>query len=260
MPVTGSIPLRRRLAVDAATALLAILGVTLVVIGGGQPAPMRSEAEATVSEGTPEGPPAPTDAAGHPAAAATPSAPLTPVGETATGAGAPSSDGMKAPRGAQAAPLGRSEPVHLAIPAIGVDSALIPLGLNPDGTIAVPPLGRTAPAGWYRYLATPGEIGPAVILGHVDSAREGPAVFFRLSELRAGDPITVRRADGRTAVFTVTRVEGYLKEAFPTETVYGGLDHPALRLVTCGGTYDKIRRQYRGNVVAYATYTGSGTA
>ena len=257
-------PRVRRLAVDVATALLAIVGVTLVVVGGGPPPPLRSGAEVTATEGVAEGPPAPTDAPGHPAAAPTAAAPTTAApttdGRREPGGGTTTSHGMNAPDGAQAAPLGRSEPVHLAIPAIGVNTALIPLGLNPDGTIAVPPLGRTAPAGWYRYLATPGEIGPAVLLGHVDSARDGPAVFFRLSELRAGDAITVRRADGRTAAFTVTRVEEYPKEAFPTETVYGGLDHPGLRLVTCGGTYDKIRRQYRGNVVAYATYTGSGTA
>jgi hypothetical protein len=252
-------PLGRRLAVDAATALLAIAGVTLVVVGGSPPPPLRSEAEVTAGQGVAEGPPAPTDSAGHPAAAPTAATP-TPDEQTAPGGGTTTSHGMNAPRGAQAAPLGRSEPVHLAIPAIGVNTALIPLGLNPDGTIAVPPLGRTAPAGWYRYLATPGEVGPAVLLGHVDSARDGPAVFFRLAELRAGDAITVRRADGRTAAFTVTRVEEYPKEAFPTETVYGGLDHPGLRLVTCGGTYDKIRRQYRGNVVAYAEYAGSGTA
>jgi hypothetical protein len=243
-PVRGSLsPRGRRLALDAATALLAMVGVTLTAAG----------------EGVAEGPPAPTDASGHPAAAPTPSEPTT-DGQRAPGGGTTPSHSRSTPGGAQAAPLGRSEPTRLAIPAIGVDTALIPLGLNPDGTIAVPPLGRTAPAGWYRYVATPGEVGPAVILGHVDSARDGPAVFFRLSELRAGDRISVRRADGRTAVFTVTRVDEHPKEAFPTESVYGALDRPGLRLVTCGGTYDKIRRQYRGNVVAYAEYTGFDTA
>jgi hypothetical protein len=249
-------PRGRRLAVDVATALLAVVGVTLVVVGGGPPPPLRSEAEVTAGAGVAEGPPAPTDSAGDPAAAPTPASPATDE-QTAPGGGTTTSHGMNVPGGAQAAPLGRSEPVHLAIPAIGVDTALISLGLNADGTIAVPPLGRSAPAGWYRHLATPGEIGPAVLLGHVDSARDGPAVFFRLSELRAGDQVSVRRADGSTAVFTVTRVDEHPKEAFPTEAVYGGLDRPGLRLVTCGGTYDKIRRQYRGNVVAYAEYTGS---
>jgi sortase (surface protein transpeptidase) len=148
-------------------------------------------------------------------------------------------------------------PVHLDIPAIGVSTSLMALGLNADGTIAVPPLRHDAPAGWYRYLATPGEAGPAVILGHVDSAHDGPAVFYRLPDLRRGDTVTVRRIDGSTAVFTVTQVAQYPKRAFPTEAVYGAVDHPALRLITCGGAFDPINRQYRGNVVAYAALTAS---
>jgi hypothetical protein len=248
-------PRTRRLALDAAIALLAVAGVILVVIGGGAPAPTRyaaADAAAVV-----QGPPGPTDPSARPpgytGASGTPTA--TPNGAAGPGGGTSASTGGTAPGGAPAAPLGRSEPVRLAIPAIGVSTALIPLGLNADGTIEVPPLGRSAPAGWYRYLATPGEVGPAVILGHVDSARDGPAVFYRLADLRAGDQIAVLRADGRTAVFTVTRVEDYPKSEFPTETVYGALDHPELRLVTCGGAFDKIRRQYHGNVVAYATLT-----
>ena len=130
------------------------------------------------------------------------------------------------------------------------------LGLNADGTIAVPPLRRNAPAGWYRYLPTPGEVGPAVILGHVDTARDGPAVFYRLHELRPGDTVTVRRADGSTAVFTVRQVAEYPKSAFPAQTVYGSVDYPALRLITCGGSFDQTHRQYRTNVVVYATLTG----
>jgi hypothetical protein len=225
------------MAVDVLAALLAVAGVTLVIVGGLPPSQTRSDAASAL----PQGPPAPTDAAGRP------------VGDAlATPASSAPAQPTAGPGG-----MGRSEPLHLAIPAIGVNTGLIPLGLNADGTIAVPPLGRTAPAGWYRYLATPGEIGPSVILGHVDSARDGPAVFFRLIDLRPGDTVAVRRADGRTAVFTVTRVEEYPKSAFPTEAVYGPLDHPGLRLVTCGGAFDKLRRQYHGNVVAYATFTAS---
>jgi sortase (surface protein transpeptidase) len=147
--------------------------------------------------------------------------------------------------------------VHLDIPAIGVSSSLMQLGLNPDATIAVPPLSRGAPAGWYQHLATPGEVGPAVILGHVDSARDGPAVFYRLQNLRSGDTISVRRLDGRTAVFTVNEVAEYPKSAFPTNAVYGAISHPALRLVTCGGTFDRLHRQYRGNVIVYAALTST---
>jgi hypothetical protein len=147
--------------------------------------------------------------------------------------------------------------VRLDIPAIGVSTSLMALGLNADGTIAVPPLRRDAPAGWYRYLLTPGEIGPAVILGHVDTAQEGPAVFYRLRDLRPGAAVTVRRLDGSTAVFTVSQVAEYPKSAFPMDAVYGPLDHPALRLISCGGSFDPIRREYRGNVVAYATLTAT---
>jgi hypothetical protein len=148
-------------------------------------------------------------------------------------------------------------PIHLDIPKIGVHTALIGLGRNPDGTIAVPPLSRHAPAGWYRELASPGEVGPAVILGHVDSARDGPAVFYRLGALRAGDTVSVGRTDGTTVVFTVLRIAEYPKTGFPTRDVYGPIDYPGLRLVTCGGTFDAAHGGYRGNIVVYARLTGT---
>lgn len=148
--------------------------------------------------------------------------------------------------------LRRSVPVHLDIPSIGVHTALIDLGLNADGTVAVPPLDSNSPAGWYRYLPTPGEVGPAVILGHVDSSRWGPAVFFRLAELRPGDWVLVDRADGTTATFQVNVVAEYPKTEFPTALVYGPVDYPALRLITCGGSFDWTQHHYRDNVVVYA--------
>jgi sortase (surface protein transpeptidase) len=161
-----------------------------------------------------------------------------------------------APAGELIPALDRSVPVHLDIPEIGVHTGLIGLGRNPDGTVAVPPLTRHAPAGWYRDLASPGEVGPAVILGHVDSARDGPAVFYRLGALRSGDAISVVRADGSTAVFTVLSVTAYPKNDFPTRAVYGPLDHPGLRLVTCGGDFDAASGGYRANIVVYAALTG----
>jgi sortase family protein len=142
-------------------------------------------------------------------------------------------------------------PVHLDIPRIGVDTALIPLGLNEDGTVSVPPTEPDAPAGWYRHLASPGEPGPAVILGHVDS-RVGPAVFSRLSDLRPGDGVSVERADGSSVAFVVESVHTHLKSDFPTAAVYGPTDDPVLRLITCGGTFDRVRRTYLSNVVVYA--------
>ena len=143
-------------------------------------------------------------------------------------------------------------PVHLVIPAIDVDAALMPLGLNADGTVMVPPVEPGAPAGWYRHRASPGEPGPAVLLGHVDS-HQGPAVFSRLAALQPGDAITVRRADGSTVAFAVDSVRTHPKSEFPTEAVYGGTVEPALRLVTCGGAFDPIERTYLSNVVVYAS-------
>nr|WP_255645788.1 class F sortase [Actinoplanes polyasparticus] len=145
----------------------------------------------------------------------------------------------------------RSAPVHLSIPAIGVETALTAVGRRPDGTVEVPPLSDDAPAAWYRPLASPGETGSAVILGHVDSAGDGPAVFFGLRELLPGDAIAVRRADGEVVRFAVSRVVTVPKDEFPTNAVYGPADRPVLRLVTCGGHFDRERHRYRGNVIVF---------
>lgn len=154
--------------------------------------------------------------------------------------------------GRQRAPvvLPRSQPVRVRVPRVGVDSGLIPLGLEPDGTLEVPE--RADIAGWYTGSPTPGELGPSVLAGHVDSFR-GPGVFFRLRELAPGDTVEVDRADGTTAIFVVERVEQHPKDAFPTQRVYGDLDHAGLRLITCGGTFDRSSRHYRSNVVVYAS-------
>jgi sortase (surface protein transpeptidase) len=162
-----------------------------------------------------------------------------------------------------AAALGRSVPVRLEIPAIGLRTPLTELGLARDGTIEVPPLRSGAPAGWYRHSPTPGEPGAAVLVGHVDTAREGPAVFFRLRELRPGDTAEVRRDDGAVARFEVTRIASFPKLEFPTNEVYGAVDQPELRLVTCGGTFDRTKGSYRSNIVVFARMVdalpGSGT-
>jgi sortase (surface protein transpeptidase) len=149
-------------------------------------------------------------------------------------------------------------PTHLDIRRIGLRTAVIPLGLNADGTVMVPPANPEAPAGWYRYLASPGEPGPAVLLGHVDTYR-GPAVFHQLAALVPGDRITIDRTDGRTVAFTVRSVKTYPKSSFPTEAVYGRTDAPVLRLITCGGSFDRVRRTYLSNVVVYAELTSGGT-
>ena len=140
-------------------------------------------------------------------------------------------------------------PVRIEIPAIGVSAAVIRLGLNRDGSMQVPE--DFALTGWFTGGPAPGETGPAVIAGHIDS-RRGPAVFYRLRELRAGDRVTVARANGSAVRFTVDSVVQYPKQAFPTKAVFGPAPEPLLRLITCGGTFDHDRRSYRDNVVVTA--------
>ena len=130
------------------------------------------------------------------------------------------------------------------IPAIGVHSNLLHLGVNSDGTIQVPSLSTHAgEAAWYKYSATPGQIGASVIEGHVDSY-QGPAVFFRLGALRPGDTVDVKLADGTTAIFRVTGVRQYSKSSFPAKAIYSATDYAALRLITCGGTFDYATGHY----------------
>jgi hypothetical protein len=148
-----------------------------------------------------------------------------------------------------------SRPTHISIPAIGVDHGLRPTGLNPDGTMHTPPLSEVAWPVWYEYSPTPGQQGPAVIVGHIDSAKKGPGVFYRLGALTRGDEITVARADQTTAQFTVYRLGEYPKTDFPTGTVYGNTHRAELRLISCGGTFNHARHSYRDDIVAYARLT-----
>jgi Sortase domain len=154
--------------------------------------------------------------------------------------------------------LPSSKPVSIDIPAIGVHSALQYLGLTAQHTLQVPAPGpRYDEAGWYKYSSTPGSLGPAVIVGHVDSAAQGPSVFFNLGVLRPGDNVLVTRADGLIAVFRVDGVRRYSKDHFPTQLVYGKTDHAALRLVTCGGAFDPATGHYLDNIVVFASLAGS---
>ncbi len=163
-------------------------------------------------------------------------------------------------RGAPAAEFFRSvrdypmvaPPVRLRIPALGVDSPLPPLGRAPDRTIEVPV--DFGVAGWFADGPRPGQAGPAVILGHVDSDT-GPGVFHRLAQLAPGAEVTVQRADGSTVAFRVTDVQRVPKAGFPTQAVYGPSLRPSLRLVTCGGRFDPARRSYDDNVIVYADPT-----
>jgi hypothetical protein len=142
-----------------------------------------------------------------------------------------------------------AEPVRLRIPALHVDTRLDRLGLQPDGTVAVPQ--RTDVAGWWDGGPRPGQPGPAVLLGHVDS-KTGPGVFIGLHQLTAGSLIVVERADGSSAAFTITALDRVPKTRFPTDLVYAPTLDPTLRLVTCGGSFDRSKGSYRDNVIAFA--------
>ena len=146
-----------------------------------------------------------------------------------------------------------AEPVSLVIPSIGVSASVVHLGLTSSGALQVPP--TTAVAGWYTGSPRPGSIGSAVIAGHIDSV-DGPGVFFRLSQLQRGARVYVRRADGTLAVFEVTEVQMFAKDAFPTTAVYGAVPDPELRLITCGGTFDYSTRSYLSNTVVFAREVG----
>ena len=149
--------------------------------------------------------------------------------------------------------LPASRPVSIAIPAIDVTASVMRLGRAADNTIEVP---QPRPALRRRrlvpLLADPGELGPSVIVGHVDSAKNGPSVFWRLGTLRKDDRVKVTRTDGSVATFEVDEVRLFRKKAFPTELVYGNTDHAALRLITCGGPFDSAGH-YRDNVVVLAS-------
>jgi sortase (surface protein transpeptidase) len=162
---------------------------------------------------------------------------------------------------ASEATLPPSRPVQLHIPSIGVSTTrFVGLGLNSDGTLQIPQAADVV--GWYRKAPTPGERGPAVVTAHVDWEHER-GVFHDLRQLKPGDGVTVERADGIAAVFRVSRVEEYLKERFPTDDVYGSTDAAELRLITCGGRYDRGTQNYEANVVVFGhmvevTDAGSG--
>jgi sortase (surface protein transpeptidase) len=143
----------------------------------------------------------------------------------------------------------RGTPARIAIASIGVDAPVVDLNRNPDGTLEVP---DWQDAGWWRRGPEPGERGPAVVVGHVDS-RSGPAVFARLDELEAGDTIDIVLDDGGTTSYVVERAERFPKDAFPTRDVYELTDGPELRLITCDGEFDEATGHYVDNLVVFAT-------
>ncbi len=239
--------------------LLLALGVALLGWGlahqvGEPPAPVS--APHTTGAGQPadeQDPPAATEpTAGVTAPTAEPDAPgrSTSRADTAPTTRAP--DSSRPAAAEQPEPLPASEPVAVSIPAIGVQSPLHALGLDDEGRLEVPSGDRYDQAAWYAGSPTPGEVGPAVIEGHVTSQGSVPSVFFELGALVPGDLVEVDRADGTTAVFEVYGAESFPKDAFPKATVYGNTGGAELRLITCGGTYDPERRAHLDNIVVFA--------
>jgi hypothetical protein len=154
-------------------------------------------------------------------------------------------------------PRAGGSPVRVIIPTIGVSAPIVDLALNLDGTLEVPP--GFLEAGWYTGSSVPGEPGPAVIVGHVDSL-SGPAVFYRLRELTPGATVAVRVSREGLRPFVVTGVAEYPKSAFPSEAVYGPTSRPTLRLITCGGRFDFSTGHYVDNVVVFAVAARAGSA
>ena len=223
----------------AVAALLLLGGGTAVAVGiadqdADPPAPAAVEQTEPSTPATSDGPgPEPTTSGSVPA---------------------PSAIDPSASSSESAPPAPAALPASVSIPAIGVTSELITLGLNPDGTLAVPQPGPDYDkAAWFDGSPRPGDVGPAVIEGHVDSAANGPSIFYRLGELVAGDTVEVTRDDGTVVSFVVDEVRVVPKDDFPTLDVYGNTDGPELRLITCGGPFDSAAGSYEDNVVVFAS-------
>lgn len=150
-------------------------------------------------------------------------------------------------------PLSRSEPTRLQIDAVSINAAITGVGLRRDKTIEVP---SPKLVGWYNQGPTPGEKGPAVLVGHVDYL-DGVAIFWRLREIAPGDVVKVTRADGITVSFRVDSIQQFDQDSFPTQAVYGALNYPGIRLITCGGTFDPITHHYSHNTVVFGTMINS---
>lgn len=207
--------------------------VALLVAGGG--------AVAWAATQQVETPPAP------PAASSTKDATTRPpTSAPPTPAPAPS------PPAPEVEPLSASRPTAVRIPSIDVESPVHGLGLDEQGNLNVPSGERYDEVAWYDGSPTPGEVGPAVLEGHVTGANYSPSVFFELGGTRKGDRIEVDRADGSTATFEVTEVKSAPKAEFPRIDVYGATKGPELRVITCGGTFDKASGHHLDNVIVFA--------
>ncbi|EOD67962.1 class F sortase [Amycolatopsis vancoresmycina] len=149
------------------------------------------------------------------------------------------------------APFKGLRPTSVQIPKIGAESSLISVGLKTDGSISVPSVHKPMQAAWYQLSPVPGDVGPAVVLGHVDGDKK-PGIFYKLKDLAPGDEVDIDRSDGKRLKFVVDRVTQVPKDTFPRDAVYGNSDKPELRLITCGGAFDHAEHSYKDNIVVYA--------
>ncbi|MFJ8053392.1 class F sortase [Streptomyces luteogriseus] len=214
------------------------------------PAPHGSRAEGPRTRGAVT--PAPRTPAPRTSNPAKPARPAAAAPRPAPKPAAPAVRKPRPPAGLR--PLPRSRATRLLIPYLRLDAPVMDLGLDRDRRLTAPPDDDPRLVGWYRHGASPGEQGTAVAVGHLDTD-SGPAVFAGLPELKRGRIVKARRADGRIAVYTVDKIKSYEKAHFPSQEVYGARGRPELRLITCGGSYDR-RKGYSGNVVVFAHLTG----
>ncbi|GAB7035567.1 class F sortase [Streptomyces sp. NPDC021749] len=163
----------------------------------------------------------------------------------------PRASGSASPAAAPGMALPRSAPKRLRIPSIAVDAPFAPLGLGPTGQLEAPPPNDNNLVGWYKDGASPGERGSSIIAGHVDT-KTGPAVFMQLESLKPGNTVNITREDGMIATFRVDSVETFSKANFPSDRVYGDVQEASLRIITCGGAYDRKVKDYVDNVVVFA--------
>ncbi|MFC5820075.1 class F sortase [Nonomuraea harbinensis] len=234
-PDDGGRVLRTTLLVAAIAGVVTVVAGMLIVLGAPEEYGLASDRDSLALTAQPEG------KAGQPEQAMFQAAPDVPP---------------PLPQIQPAPAMLPSSPVRLKVKRLGIDAPIKSVGLAKDGTIQVPPSDNPNLVGWYRNMSTPGEAGPAVVLGHKDT-RTRSAVFARLPEIRNGDQIEVKRQDGVTAVFTVGGVEQADKKTFPTQRVYGPQQNAQLHLITCGGVYNRNTGHYTDNVIVYATMTSS---
>ncbi|MDQ1483487.1 MAG: hypothetical protein QOF35_1563 [Actinomycetota bacterium] len=219
---------RRSIIVAAASVVLALLGAVVVLMG------IHASS----------GPPQPTLGASR-------SEPASAPPSSSVSSGTSGGVDTRQAKGADLGPvLTASRPVAIEIPSIGVRTGrFVDLGRAGDGSLQVPK--DFSAVGWYAQGSSPGQLGSAVLAGHVDG-RNGPAIFYRLGALRPGAAVRVGRKDGSTATFSVDRIQRFSKDRFPTELVYGSTSRAELRLITCGGSFDRTSGHYVDNVVAFA--------